>query len=96
MELEANVGALAAANPVGLHQPHLVGPAIERCEVVEQSIAVFRDAEEPLFEFTALHRCARAPALALDHLLIGQHGVLDWIPIDLRGLAEDEIVLPQL
>ena len=33
---------------------------------------------------------ARAPAAAVDHLLVGEHGVVDRVPVDLRLLARDE------
>ena len=34
--------------------------------------------------------CARAPAAPVDHLLVGEHRLVDGIPIDLRFLARDQ------
>ena len=33
---------------------------------------------------------AGAPAAAVDHLLVGEHGLVDRVPVDLGGLAVDE------
>ena len=37
-----------------------------------------------------LDRSAGAPAAAVDHLLVGEHGLIDGIPIDRRLLPRDE------
>jgi hypothetical protein len=43
-----------------------------------------RDAQEPLGQLALLDRRARAPAPAVDHLLVGQHGLVHRVPVDLR------------
>ena len=40
--------------------------------------------------------CAGAPAAAVDDLLVGEHGVIDGVPVDLRGLAIGEALLQQV
>ncbi len=46
--------------------------------------------EEPLGELALLDRRARAPAAPVDHLLVGEHGLVDRVPIDLRFLARHQ------
>ena len=41
-------------------------------------------------EFALLDDRARTPAAAVDHLLVGEHGLIDRVPIDLRLLARDQ------
>ena len=73
-----------------LHQPHLLRPALERVERVEQLLRVVGDLEEPLRQLALLDQRARAPAAAVDHLLVGEHGLVDRVPVDLRLLALDQ------
>ena len=87
IEREADQQALGAADPVALHQPHLVGPAVQRIERVQQLLRIFRDLEDPLVHLALLDHRAGAPAAAVDHLLVGEHGHVDRIPVDLALLA---------
>ena len=75
IEREADQQAFRAADPVLLHQPHFFRPAVERVERVEQVAAKFGDREEPLRQLALLDQRAGAPAAAVDHLLVGQHGL---------------------
>ena len=75
------------ADPVLLHQPDLVRPALEPVEAGQQLLGISGDLEEPLGQLAPLHRRAGAPAAAVDHLLVGQHGVLDRVPVDPGFLA---------
>ncbi len=56
----------------------------------QQILGIVGDLEEPLRQLALLDERARAPAAAVDHLLIGEHGVIDRVPIHLRLLAVDE------
>ena len=47
-DLEGQPQSLAAADPVFLHQPHLVRPSIERLEPLDQIVCIVGDAQEPL------------------------------------------------
>ena len=87
VQREADQQAFAAADPVALHQPHLVRPAVESVERVEQLLRVLRDLEDPLVHFLLLDHRAGAPAAAVDHLLVGEHGHVDGVPVDLALLA---------
>ena len=52
----------------------------------EELVRVVRDLEEPVGDLAPLDRGARAPAAAVDDLLVGEHGAFDRIPVDL-GVA---------
>ncbi len=86
-EAETYLRAIAAADPVGLHQAHAVRPAVHRGQRVEQFGGVFRDAQAPLPEATLFHHGAGAPAAPVDHLLVGQHRLVHRVPVYQRGLA---------
>ena len=90
VEHEADQQAFGAADPVFLHQPDLVRPAVEVIERVEQVFGIVADLEEPLRQLALLDHGAGAPATAVDHLLVGEHGVVDRVPVDLRLLALDQ------
>jgi len=83
IEREAHQQAFRTADPVALHQPHLVGPAIQRIERVQQFLRVLRDLEDPLVHLALLDNSTGAPAAAIDHLLVGEHGHVDRVPVDL-------------
>ena len=78
---------LRPADPVALHGAHLLGPVGQMVEARQQVVGHVGDAEEPLRQFPPLHLRAGAPAAAVDHLLVGQHRVIDRIPVDHRRLA---------
>ena len=72
---EVDLGAVAAADPVALHRLDVLGP-VDRVEVVEQPVGVVGDLEEPLLELAQLDLGAAALAVAVDHLLVGEHGLV--------------------
>ena len=84
------------ADPVGLHGLHLGGPVVERIERVEQLFGIIRDAEEPLRQLAPLHQGARPPAAPVLHLLVGEHGHVDGVPVHHRVLAVDETLLEEI
>ena len=90
IEREANQQALAAADPVLLHQPDFFRPAVELVERVEQVLRIVADLEEPLRQLALLDQRAGAPAAAVDDLLVGEHGHVDRVPVHLRLLALDQ------
>ncbi len=95
-EAEPELHPAALADPVLLHQPHLVGPLVEVLQPVEQVVGELGDLEKPLGELAPLDRRPGAPALAVDHLLVGEHGHVDRVPIDLAFLAIDEAGVKQV
>ena len=89
--LERDLRALGAADPVRLHRLDLVGP-VEALEV-EQLVGVVGDLEVPLRHEPALDQRARAVAAAVDDLLVGEHGLIDRVPVDHALLAVGEAAL---
>ena len=80
---EVEFDALRATDPVCLHSLHFIGPAIELVEVFEQLVTEIGNLDKPLRDFSAFDECARAPATAIDNLLIGEHGLVDGVPVNL-------------
>src|SRR6185437_5526721 len=93
---ETEIKALALADPVLLHQSDLVGPIVEGLEAVEQVVGEVGDLQEPLRELAPLDRGSGAPALSVDHLLVGEHRHVDRVPIDLALLAIDQADIEQV
>ncbi len=92
---EDHLGALRAADPVALHGDHVLRPGLEQVEVVEQPLGVLGDPEEPLLELALLHRRAAALAVAVDDLLVGEHGRVLRAPLDRCLVAVGETVLEE-
>ena len=90
VQQESQARALAAADPLRLHQPHALGPAIQRIQRVQQFLRIVGDLQEPLAELLLLHQRAGPPAAAVDHLLVRQHGAVDRVPVDPALLALDQ------
>ena len=66
------------------------GQRSRRSRLAEQIVGIVGDLEEPLGELALLDRRAGAPAAPVDHLLVGEHRLVDRVPVDLRFLARDE------
>jgi hypothetical protein len=92
---ELDFEAFGAADPVALHRLDGIRPARQRVEAVEQFLGVVGDLEEPLRNFALLDERAGAPAAAVDDLLVGEHGLVDRVPIHDRVLAIGEPFLEQ-
>ena len=92
-EAEAHLGPLAAADPVTLEELDRVGP-IQAVEIGDQTLRVGGDAKHPLAHRTALHGKASHLALAVDDLLVGQHGSESGAPVHrhLRDKGEPHAV----
>ena len=73
---------LAPPHPVRLHRPHPLRPARQLTQLRQQLLGIVRDPHRPLIQPPLLHRRARPPALAVDHLLVRQHGSVHRVPID--------------
>ena len=92
---KGDVQAHAAPDPVALHRLDRIRPSRQVIETVQQLLGVVGDLQEPLGYFALLDQRAGAPAAAVDHLLIGQYGLVDGIPVDHRVLAVGETLLHQ-
>eukprot|EP00048_Salpingoeca_helianthica_P006904 m.104185 g.104185 ORF g.104185 m.104185 type:complete len:420 (+) comp14167_c0_seq1:1660-2919(+) len=82
---EGDGSTLGAAKPVALQVEHGRGPMHAR-QAGGQALGVLRNAQEPLPQQTAFHLGPGPPrSAARVHLLVGQHGVVDGIPVDGSG-----------
>ena len=85
---EGKTNAFGLADPVFLHQLDALGPAGQSgLDLLQQLIGVVCDLEVIPRNFALFHFGAGAPAFAVNHLFIGQHGLIDGVPIDDLGLA---------
>ena len=91
IERETDQQAFRAADPILLHQPDFFRPAVERVERVKELLRIVGDLQEPLRQLALLDNGAGAPAAPVDHLLVGEHGLIDRIPIHLRLPPLDQI-----
>jgi hypothetical protein len=97
LDLEVDVGADRAADPVALHLDDLLRPeALELIEVVEQPVGVIGDPEVPLRELLLDDLGAAPLAVAVDDLLVGQHGLVVRTPVDRALLAVRQAPLVEL
>ena len=62
----------------------LSGQSVQPVERGEQVVAEGAGAEEPLGQVALLDLGAGPPAPSVDDLLVGQHRLVDRIPVDLR------------
>ncbi len=89
---ERDLRPLASADPVALHGLDVLGP-VDQLEVIQQSVGVVRDPEEPLLQLARLHLRAAALTAPVDHLLVREHGLVVWAPLDRRLLAVRQVTL---
>ena len=87
---EEDARALGASDPVALHEPHLLGPARQGLQRLQELVGEAGDTEEPLRQSALLDDRARAPAAPVHDLLVGKHRAIDRIPVDPGLLALDE------
>ena len=96
LDLEVDVGADRAADPVALHPDDLLRPeALELVQVVEQAVGVVGDLEVPLRELLLHDLGAAALAVAVDDLLVREHGLVVRAPVDRALLAVGQAALVQ-
>ncbi len=93
---EVDLDALRPSNPVPLHRPDVLRPAVEHVDTVQQLLGVVGNAEEPLRQLP-LHDGRAAPvAEPVVHLLVGQHGLALRAPVHRRFLPVRESALVEL
>ena len=102
--LEVEIGSGRAPDPVTLHDLDPLGPAREGVQSLQESLGVVGDAIKPLLEIALTHLGATALTVAIDHLLVGQHGLATRAPVDwgllligdplLQHLEEEPLVPP--
>ncbi len=95
-DLKVELDAFAAADPVRLHDTHALGPLGELGEVVEESVSVVSDLEEPLLAQLLADGTSAAPALAAGGLLVGEDELALGAPVDWRAGAIGEAAREEL
>ena len=96
LDAEDDLGALAPADPVALDRLRALGPVAARRQVeAEQLVGVGGDLEEPLLEVAQLDQRAAALAVAVDHVLVRDHGLVVRAPVHRRRLAVGEPALEE-
>ena len=88
-----NLATFALADPIRLHGLHALGPAGQCVERLQQLVGILGDIHVVHRNLALFHQRAGAPAAAVDHLLVREHGLIDRIPIHLAGLEIDEALL---
>ena len=78
---ELHFHAAGLANPVALHGFDLFRPASQFVEAFEQLVCVGRDLEVVHRDFAFFDHRTRTPAAAVDHLLVGQNGLVYRVPV---------------
>ncbi len=96
VQRETDLQAFRLADPVALHQANLFRPLVERIETGQQFLAEIGDLEEPLRQFALFDQRARTPAATVHHLLVGKHGVVDRVPVDLGSLARHQALFKKV
>ena len=94
-ETELHLDALGTADPVALHGAHLLRPALQGVQAGEQFLGVVGDLQEPLRDLAPFHRRPGTPPPAVDDLFVGQHGLVDGVPVHHSGLLVDQALLEQ-
>ena len=85
---ERKANTFAFANPVFLHQLDALWPARQAVRnVAKQLFSVGGNLQVITRDLALFNHCPGAPALAINHLLVGQHGHIDRVPVDDLGLA---------
>ena len=80
---EEHLRALRAADPVALDRLRPLRP-VDQLQVLQQLVRVGRDAEEPLLHVHHDDLCAAPLAVPVDHVLVGDDGLVVRAPVDGR------------
>ena len=79
--LQIELQALTAANPVFLHGLYSIRPALQEIQILQQYISIISNLQEPLGQILLDNLRITAPALALNNLLIGQYCATGFTPV---------------
>ena len=92
---EEHLGPFRTADPVALDRLRPLGP-VDQLQVGQQLIRIRGDPEEPLLHVPSDHRSAAAIALAVDHVLARDDGLVVRAPEDRSRLPVREPGLEEL
>ena len=86
-DIKEEVCPFAAADPVALHGLDPFRPARQFVQIVEETVCIIGNLEEPLFQVFLDDRIVTAPAYAAFSLFVGKDGMAVFAPVDLGFLA---------
>ena len=92
---ESEAHTIALANPVALHGLNLFRPAFQLIQVSKQLLGILGNAHEIHRDVALFHQRAGTPAAPINHLFIGQHGMIHRIPVYRRRLLVNQPFLKQ-
>jgi hypothetical protein len=92
---EVDLDAEALADPVALHGLHPLGPAGQVVEFAQEFFRIGGDAEEIHGDVAFLDQGTGAPAAAVDDLFVGEHRVVDRVPVHRGHLFIDQAFFEQ-
>ena len=84
-----------ATNPVALERLDALGP-VELIQVIQELLGIAGYFQKPLLQPASLYERTTAFTMTIDHLLVGQHGLIFRAPVYGRGLALCQPGLKQL
>ncbi|MNH22574.1 hypothetical protein D3C79_824370 [compost metagenome] len=84
------------ANPVALHAADHVRPTLQGIDGRQQFLSILRDAQVVAGNLAFLDERSGSPTPAIHHLLVGQHGLVDGVPVDDLGLLVGHALFQQL
>ena len=85
------------ADPVSLHDADPLGPARQLVvDMVEQFFGVVGDASVVHRDFALFNQRAGAPAASVNDLFVGQHGLIDRVPVYGAGFFVDDAFFKHL
>ena len=93
---EREAHAVALADPVRLHRLHALRPAGHLVETGQELVGVVGDPQVVHRDLALLDGRAGAPAVAVDHLLVREHGLVHRVPVDHAGLPVGDALLEHL
>src|SRR5690606_5096061 len=90
---EGETDPFALADPVFRHQADALWATFQpSLRMLEQLVGVVSDAQVVAGSFALFDKRAGTPAPTVYHLLVGKHGLVDWVPVhDLRLAVGDAL-----
>jgi hypothetical protein len=96
-DLEIDIRAFTAADPIALTFQNLVGPTrFDLFNVGDELFCVVRDAQEPLFQVSFLDLSAASPADSSRRLFVREDSLFFGTPVDLRDLLIGQVLFQHL
>ncbi len=96
LHIEGDFHAFRAANPVALHRFYGIRPVVQLIQIAQQLVCVSGDFDKPLWDLFTLNFGVATPAAAVDHLFVGENGLIVRAPVNGRSLLVHQAFFIQL